>query len=189
MNENDLKFDNVYQLEAVMRIFEKTAQTSIMGSEPSRMRNRYGWSVYNPFLKLAFLRREIKVTALLMDGVEANRLPRPYAMSMWPGWVRAFTPDEQFGTLLASVEAAPLPRYNRTLVEDTELRARWPRGLRITDFWSVEQMADSIGISRESVYKRSDIRRGKGHGLKTVEYGGIHLWYPLKSPETAKTAV
>jgi len=184
MNEQDLKFDDVYHLEAVMCIFEKTTTTSVMGSEPSRMRLRYGWSPILVHNKLAFWRREIQATALLLDAIDAGRAAKPYSASLWPGWVASFTSDAQFDALLKTVESAQLPRFTRALLEAAKLDQRLPHDRPIANFWTVDQMAGSIGISRESVYKRSDIRRGDGLGLQTIEFAGMSLWYPLRDPET-----
>ena len=184
MNGKNITFDDIYHLEAVMRVFGKTTPTSIMGTEPSRLRNKFGWHVYQVYQKLAFGRREIQATALLLDAIDAGRLPKPYAANMWPGWVRSYMSDANFENLLKAVQSAALPQFHRALLEAAIIDEELPSGIPIKDFWTIEQMCGSIGISRESVYKRSDIRLGPGLGLKTVEFSGMHLWYPLNLVET-----
>jgi hypothetical protein len=179
VNETNLRLDNVYHLEAVMRIFEKASASSIVGSEPSRMRNRFGWRMETVHRKRLFIRREIQATALILDGIESGRLAKPYSTSMWAGWVESYAQDTGFEKLRAAVQASPMPRYQRSVIESARLAEIWPPGRFIGDFWTVEQMAESIGISRESVYKRSDIRLGDGLGLTTIDFCGMRLWYPL----------
>ena len=140
MNQSELRFDNVYHLEAIMRIFEKTSQTSVMGSEPSRMRNRYGWAVFNVHQKLAFWRREIQATALLLDAVDAGRLPKPYSTSLWPDYVAGYRETKQFTKLLEAVQAAPLPRYTMCLLEAATQDESTHPDVLIDSLWTVEQM-------------------------------------------------
>ena len=42
----------------------------------------------------------------------------------------------------------------------------------------VDQVARQLNVSRETVYKYSDVRKPDAR-FRTVEYGGIHLWYPF----------
>jgi hypothetical protein len=155
---------------SIMRIVEIYESGNVNTPGRWSFAARFGWTNHRISTRHLFLRREVRVTALLIDSATAGVIEEP-SLDFWPATVRTHLNQDRYVSLLTRVRPHDLRRHTRCMAEELMLLSIYglaDSAIRFHYLMLRGDVADYLGVTKSAIQDFSK--------LPGFRYGHLRFW-------------